>query len=257
MKIDFSTITVYELIALILSFTAIVIPVIKWAWNRWFVKPILNHLPTGKIYPSFDIMGSYLKIESVYGALNKPIVVKNIALRMIRNRDEKVLNQNWSAFYSPLTQTYNGGLAYSSEWAHPFRIEKDSLVTVFTVFEDFSHSLQRSLAKYDVEEKKFAKDCVKQSLGYNEALDMFKQQSFFKDVKDVLMQYFFWEIGKYDIELIVKYENEQRTFSYRFEINETEYEKLVHNMNEILFAPIKQEFNQPMDFQSVTLKLED
>ena len=149
MVVDFSKITVYEVIALIMSFIAIIVPFVKWAWQKWFVKPVLNHLPTGKVYPFFNKLGSYLKIESVYEARNKPIVVKNISLRMTRLRDEKKLNEKWSNFFSPMTQSFKGGLSYSAEGAHPFRIEIDSLTTAFTEFEDSHNTLHRSLSELD------------------------------------------------------------------------------------------------------------
>ena len=132
MVIDFSKITVYELIALILSFIAIMIPIVQWAWNKWIVKPILKLLPTGKINPYFNRSGSYLGIESVYEAINKPITVKHIALKIVRCRDEKKLNQVWSSFWSPITQRFSGNYSSTIEGAHPFRIEKNSITTAFT-----------------------------------------------------------------------------------------------------------------------------
>lgn len=180
MKIDFSTITVYELIALILSFIAIMIPIVQWAWNKWIVKPILKLLPTGKINPYFNRSGSYLGIESVYEAINKPITVKHIALKIIRCRDEKKLNQVWSSFWSPITQRFSGNYSSTIEGAHPFRIEKNSITTAFTEFEDLHNTLQRSLAEYDKDVDFFIKDCLTKMFLFNDTVEKFEQQPFFK-----------------------------------------------------------------------------
>lgn len=255
MKVDFSTITVYEVIALVLSFIAIVVPFIKWSWYKWVVKPVLKHLPTGKVYPCFNMSGSYLKVESVFEALNKPITVKNIALRMTRVRDEKKLNQNWSSFWSPVTQSFKEGFSSTSETAHPFRIEKDSLTTAFTEFEDPHNSLNRSLAEFEMERDFFIKDCLDKMLDYRAALDKFRESSMYKKMYDILLQEFFWSIGNYKIEIIVKYGKEKKVFSYNFDINEAEHNKLLHNLNETLIVPIKRAYQQRLDFSLVVLNL--
>ena len=257
MVIDFSKITVYELIALILSFIAIMIPIVQWAWNKWIVKPILKLLPTGKINPYFNRSGSYLGIESVYEAINKPITVKHIALKIVRCRDEKKLNQVWSSFWSPITQRFSGNYSSTIEGAHPFRIEKNSITTAFTEFEDLHNTLQRSLAEYDKDVDFFIKDCLTQMLPFNETVEKFEQQPFFKNMKDILLQEFFWDIGKYKIEILVKYDETEKSFSYEFEINEVEHNKLLHNLKETLLVPLKQAYKLPLGFQGVTLKLDD
>lgn len=256
MEIDFSKITVYEVIALFLSFIAIMIPIVQWAWNRWLVKPVLNHLTTGKINPCFNRSGSYLRIESVYEAVNKPITVKHIALKLIRCRDEKKLNQVWSSFWSPITQNFSGKYTSTIEGAHPFRIEKNSITTAFTEFEDLSNTLQRSLSEFDRDVDFFVKDCLGQMLPYSETIARFEKQTFYKNMKDALMKEFFWDIGKYKAEIVVKYDDSEKTFSYSFVINEVEYNKLKHNVEETLLSPIKQAYNMLFDFQVVSLKLD-
>lgn len=256
MVIDFSKITVYEVIALILSFIAIMIPIVQWAWNKWFVQPVLVHLPTGKINPCFNRSGSYLRIESVYEALNKPVTVKHIAIKLVRAKDEKKLNQVWSSFWSPITQNFSGKYASTIEGAHPFRIEKNSITTAFTEFEDLHGSLQRSLADFDKDVHFFIKECLDQMLPYGETVARFEKESFFANMKDALTQDFFWEIGKYEVEILVKYDDKEKSFLYSFEINEAEHNKLMHNLKETLLAPIKLAYNLPLDFQMVTLKLD-
>ena len=91
MVIDFSRITIYEIFALILSIIAILIPIIQWAWKKWIIKPVLYHLPTGRAYLFINRSGSYIQIEGVFEAKNKPTSVKNVTLKVLRVKDDKVL----------------------------------------------------------------------------------------------------------------------------------------------------------------------
>jgi hypothetical protein len=257
MVIDFSTITIYEVIALILSFIAIMIPIVQWAWNKWIVRPVLRHIPTGKLYPCFNAAGSYLRIESVYEALHKPITVKNIALRVTRLRDDVKLNLKWASFPCPVSQTSNDNFFVSYESAHPFRIERNSVVTAFTEFEDPDHLLQTFLAKNEGQKNIFAEKCINEGLDYNDALKKFKKQNFYKETNDFLTKCFFWYKGEYKIELIVKYEEKEEIFSHKFKIGEIEHDKLMCNLDETCLLPLKKAYKQALNLQWVTLQLDD
>ena len=111
--------TIYELFALILSIIAILIPIIQWAWKKWVIKPVLYHLPTGRAYLFINRSGSYIQIEGVFEAKNKPISVKNVALKVLRVKDDKVLNLRWSTFTSPMSQRMGGNYSSITETAHP------------------------------------------------------------------------------------------------------------------------------------------
>lgn len=255
MVVDFSKITVYEVIALALSFIAIIVPLIKWAWQRWFVQPILNHLPTGKVYLFFN-RGSYLRIESVYEALNKSITVKKISLRVTCNQNEKKLNENWLCFWSPVTSSSKDDFSSSSETARPFRIEKNSLVPAFTEFEAAQNLLRKKLVEYDRNVESLVQKCVYGGLGYDTALKKLEQQLFYTNMRNDLLHEFFWEIGTYKIEIIVKYEEKEKVFPSSFEITETEHDKLMHNLNEALLKKIKEMYKIPFDYCPVVVKLD-
>ncbi len=44
MIIDFTKITIYEILALLLSLIAILVPLFKWLWRTWFVKAKLKFI---------------------------------------------------------------------------------------------------------------------------------------------------------------------------------------------------------------------
>lgn len=122
--------TEYEKIAIALSTIAILIPIIQWAWKKWDVKAILSFHPTGRIMLFFNQSGSYVRFDGVYEAERKPITVKNISLKITREKDEHIYNLSWSSFISPVNQNITGNLVQTTEAAHPFRIEADSVVCV-------------------------------------------------------------------------------------------------------------------------------
>lgn len=257
MEVDFSKITVYEIIALILSFIAIVTPIVQWMWRKWVVKAILNHLPTGKVCACFNRSGSYLKIESVYEALRKPVSVKHIAIKMTRMQDDKKLNQVWSSFWSPVTQNFKGSYSSTIEGAHPFRVEANSITTAFTEFEDPQNTLNRSIVDFEQKIDFFIKDCLDRMYTFPMALEEFKKQSFYSEMRRLLEQEFFWKIGIFKVDLIVKYNETEKMFSYSFEINERDYEKLRHNLEETLIINIKNAYQVKFDFQNVVLNLNE
>lgn len=251
-----SKITVYEVIALTLSFIAIIVPLIKWAWQRWFVQPILNHLPTGKVYLFFNKAGSYLKIESVYEALNKPIIVRKISLRVSCDQNEKKLKENWLYFWSPVTLSSKDNFSSSTETAHPFRIEKNSLTIAFTEFEAAQNLLRKKLVEYDRNVESLVQKCVYGGLGYDSALKELEQQLFYTNMRNDLLREFFWEIGSYKIEIIVKYGENEKVFPDSFEITEAEHDKLMHNLNEVLLEKIKEMYKISSDYCFVVVKLD-
>ena len=83
MRIDFSTpMTFYELLAIVLAAIAIIIPIGQAAYKKWFITPKLCFFPTGRALLFFNQSGSYIRIDGVYEAENKPITIRKI-LRLI------------------------------------------------------------------------------------------------------------------------------------------------------------------------------
>lgn len=93
MAIDFDTpMTFYELLAVILAAIAIIIPIVQAIWKKWFKKAKLNYISNGKAKLLFNQSGSYLQIDGVYEAINKPISVKKVTVQINRQKDDAKLN---------------------------------------------------------------------------------------------------------------------------------------------------------------------
>lgn len=135
MIIDFTRITIYEILALVLSLIAILVPLFKWLWKTWFVKAKLKFIPNGKLLLFFNRSGAYVKIDGAYEALNKSITIKSSKVQVIRE-DNTALKQDWSVFISPVWQNFSGSIASSNEYAHPFRLESNSFICAFVEYAD-------------------------------------------------------------------------------------------------------------------------
>ena len=86
MIIDFTKITIYEILALLLSLIAILVPSFKWLWRTLFVKAKLKFIPNGKIILFFNKSGAYIRIDGAYEALNKSVTIKNGKVRITRGQ---------------------------------------------------------------------------------------------------------------------------------------------------------------------------
>ena len=107
MTFNFNTpMTFYEFLALCLSVLALILPLIKTVYKTWIQQPKLKFLPAGRTYLYFNQSGSYIRIDGVYEANVKPVSVKNIAIKIVRQKDDRVLNLSWGTFISPVNQ-YN------------------------------------------------------------------------------------------------------------------------------------------------------
>lgn len=258
MKINFDTpMTSYELLAIILSAIAILIPIAQWIWKKWITKPKLNHLITGRAFLFINRSGSYMQIEGVYDAQNKPILIRKISLKLVRKRDDKVLNLAWSVFVSPINQQFIGNFASTTETAHPFRIEQNSMVSAFTQFSDSFNSSERTFQPYYESLMKEASKLISKGYNYDQALAEYTKVDTYEKALSALQKELFWEIGKYMATLQVDYDHKTTNFIYEFEINAETSDLLSHNVKETLIAPLKDGYKVPYSFKSVQVELRD
>lgn len=255
MIIDFSKITIYEVFALVLSIIAILIPIIQWAWKKWVIKPVLHHLPTGRAYLFINMSGSYMQVEGVFEAKNKPISVKNITLKVLRTKDDKVLNLRWSTFTSPVSQRIVGNYSSITETAHPIRIEADSLICAFIEFADFYNSFSKTFQPhYDALVQQTDK-INPLNVPYDQAYQIYTSSDSYKIAKSLLDKELFWEIGQYEITLEAEYEKEKVQFLYKFSVNADDYKRIESNLSKTLAIPIKDLYKKPLSMQTVQVEL--
>lgn len=255
MTIDFSKITVYELLALILSIIAILIPIIQWAWKRWVVKPVLLHLPTGRAYLFINRSGSYMQIEGVFEAKSKPISVKSITLKVLRAKDDKVLNLRWSTFTSPVSQRTVGNFSSITETAHPIRIDADSMICAFIEFADFYDSFSKTFQPYYDALVQQTDKINPINVPYDQAYQIYTSCDSYKAAKSLIDKELFWEIGQYEVTLEAEYGKEKVQFLYQFSVNTDDYKRIESNLAEILAKPVKDLYVRPLAMQTVQVEL--
>lgn len=258
MTIDFDApMTFYELLAIILAAVAIIVPIMQVAWKKWIQKAKLNYISNGKVKLLFNQSGSYLQIDGVYEAINKPISVKNVTIRIIRQKDDAKLNLSWSSFRSPVYQNIAGNALQTTETAHPFRIEADSIMCAFIEFADAFDSFGKTFSK---ETKSLFDNIVqirKSYKEYTEALNKYQSSEDYKRVKSIIEKDFFWNIGQYNIEIKTYYKNKSVKYIFTFSISESDYEKLVLNIDESLISPLKDRFGIMRCYQWADIELKE
>lgn len=256
-KFDFSVpMTSYEFIAIILSAVAIIIPIFQAIWKKWIVRAKLKYYPTGRAYLYCNKSGSYISIEGVFEALRKPITVKKVSVSIERVKDSRKLNLQWSVFNSPVNQSIAGNYASSSEIAHPFRIEADSVMCAFTEFADSYNSAGKKIVPaFDKLSQKLMQIGVS-TMDYNAAKQAVMDTAEYAEAKLALENEFFWEIGKYNAVVTAQYSNKTVAFNHKFCIDKDDYDKLRANLEEVLISGVKSAYRVPFAMQSVSVEFE-
>lgn len=258
MKIDFSTpMTFYELVAIILAAVAIIIPIAQAVWKKWFITAKLSFLPTGRALLFFNQSGSYIRIDGVYESERKPISIKKIKIKVTRQRDERKLNLAWSSFISPVNQSMVGNYLQTTESAHPLRIEADSIICAFTEFGDAFDSFGKTFKAGTENLFKRIVEIGNYYQNYAEAAAFYKTTSEYAHAKEVLNKEFFWEIGKYDIDIEVNYNKEIKHFCYTISVGEYEHGLLMNNIDESLLSPLKSNYGVNWEYRTAFVELED
>ena len=258
MTIDFDTpMTFYELLAIILAAVAIIVPIVQVIWKKWIQRARLNYISNGKARLLFNQSGSYLQIDGVYEAINKPISVKKVSIQVNREKNNDKLNLTWSTFRSPIYQNIAGNALQTTETAHPFRIDADSIMCAFIEFADNFDSFGKT---FNQETKTLFESIAqirKDYDEYSEALSKYQSSEEYKRVRSIIEKDFFWNIGQYNIELTTFYKNKSVKYSFTFSISESDYKKLISNIEESLVSPLKDKFRIMRNYQWADVELKE
>lgn len=247
----------YEKLALIMSGVAILIPIVQWIWKKYIQKPRLNFLPTGRAFLFCNRSGSYIRIEGVYEAQKKPITVKNISVIVRRKKDDNQLRLQWSVFISPVNQSLIGNYMLSTETAHPFRIEADSIVSAFTEFSDPFDSAGKTLQPIFEKNQSIIAELRKENADYQTALIKFVETPEYAEAKSSMEKQLFWEIGQYAVTIEVQYGKKTERFAYEFEVNQAENDKMLSNIKESIISDLKSAYNIPLSMQTILVEIKE
>ena len=177
---------------------------------------------------------------------------------LTRERDEQKRNLVWTCLVSPVNQNLLGNFVQTTEAAHPFRVEADSVACAFAEYcnpsdtsgiksQKICSNLIPSIQKMIIEDKT-----------YDRALSILLKSDKYRDAKNELLSEFFWEIGKYKVDVTVEYgKQNQKVFSYEFSVSELEYMELKKNIDEALIVHLKQCYSKPLDFKTPTVEVRE
>jgi hypothetical protein len=253
------TMSQYETISIVVSVAAllmsILIPIFQWVWKKWIMNAIVKYYIAGEALLFFNQSGSYIRINGVLESERKAATIKKMKITIMRKHDERKLNFVWAVFISPVNQRTYGNYIQTTEAAHPFRVEADSVVCSFTEYSDPSDSSGKKIRRicadlYPIIQQVFT------GRSYNEAISDYCKSPEYIDAKNSLSSDFFWEIGEYYVDIIIEYGKQKtETFSYKFSVSEQNSMDLRKNIDESLIAKAKEYCQVPLAFNTPTVEL--
>ena len=249
--------TVYEKWALILSAIAILIPVIQVVYKKWIATAIVKLYPTGQATLFFNQSGSYIRLNGVIESERKSTTIRKMSLALTRKRDEHKLNLVWSSLISPVNQSMLGNYVQTTEAAHPFRVEADSVACAFVEYSDPSDSSGIKIRKICSDLTPSIQQVVA-GHSYDDALALFCKSPEYLDAKNSILSDFFWEIGKYSAVVSVEYgKKKTKTFSCEFFVTEQNSSDLRNNIDESLIAKVKECYRVPLAFKTPMVEINE
>lgn len=253
MSINFEQpMTVYEFIAIVLSVLALVIPVVKWAYDKFFKRLKIDFLPSGMITLFHNRSGSYISLGGVYEAKNKPTTIKEISAKVIRKVDNATLSLIWSVFPSPVFRNLAGNCETSFETAHPFKVEADTLAPAFVEFtnatsnmDEISNDILRPVVDASMP------ILSQPNIALFAADTGVKALPEYTTAKLALNDHFFWKAGTYEIILTTVHSKGSFDKKYEFQLSDEESTSIRHNIDNLLVIHVANHFRMSLQMSSV------
>lgn len=244
MKFDFSTpMTMYELIAMVLSTLALIMPVIRWGYDTFVKKLKIDFLPSGMITLFHNKSGSYISFGGVYEAINKSTTIEDISAKVIRKSDNATLSLTWSIFPSPVYRTVGGNYESSFETAHPFKVEADTLAPAFIEFRNTQTNMEEVSDEIRLPVVNASSPILYQPNASLPLVDAgVKSLPEYAQAKLALNDHFFWKHGDYEILLITKHSKGILEKTFNISLSMEESAKLRSNIDSILLIHVAEHF---------------
>ena len=175
--------SIYEKYSIVISAIAVLIsiltPIIQWAYKKWIKSAKVKYYPTGQATLFFNQSGSYIRE-------NKAVTIKKMSIALTRKRDEQKLNLVWTYLISPVSQSMLGNFVQTTEIAHPFRVEADSVACAFIEYGDPSNSSSIKIRKLCSDLKPiFQQNFVNKP--YKEAIEICTKTPEYMDAKNSML----------------------------------------------------------------------
>jgi hypothetical protein len=251
----------YEKISVIISIIAlavsILIPLIKFLYKRSIKAELIYH-STKRAQLYCNRSGSYVKIDGVYESKNKNSIINIVEVNIKRKSDGNTLCLPWSSFVSPVVQSFSRDIASTSETAHQFKVEADSITCAFIEFGDFHGYPTKRIMPY------FEQYCILvNSIAFNnqpftQNLDYIANQKEYIELNNNIHKELFWQIGDYEITIKTDYNNNMKLESkFTFTVSESDYKKIEANISELLATVLKDYYRMPYSMQPIIVELKE
>lgn len=244
--------TVYELIAIILSVLALIIPAIKWGYDKFFKRLKIDFLPSGMITLFHNKSGSYISLGGVYEAQNKATTIKEISAKVIRKSDNATLSLMWSTFPSPVYRGVAGNYESSFETAHPFKVEADTLVPAFVEFANMESNMDETTNNILRPVENASLPILSQgNIALLAADSGVKALPEYNAAKLSLNDYFFWKKGTYEVILTTVHSKGSFDKKYEVRLSKEESDMIRQNIDNLLVLHVAKHFRLTLPMNSI------
>lgn len=244
-----NAISYYEIITAIVAVIALIQPWVIKLWNLMFKKATITFIPSGKMKLFYNRSGAYVQIGGVIEARNQDIIIKNISAKITRLCDNAELKMDWNSFDVPVYQSVAGNLVTTTEIARPIKIKSNDLSPVFVEFRNVDDLFLDQLAeKYNALTAQ-ARTIAKTTISLEDAREKFKSTSEYQNIKEDLLESFYWKVSQYVIEISVYYGNNAiKCFSYKFSLDQTEITEFKKDIEKAMDTAIDNLYGQVPHF---------
>ena len=243
--------TPYEIIATILAVIALVQPWVIAAWKKFFKPLKVTFIPTAKIKLFYNRSGAYIYLGGVIEAKNRPAVIKNISVKVIRQSDKAELAMEWSSFEVPVFQSVGGNSVTASEIARPFMIGANGLNPIFVEFANSDTQVADRLGK--IYEKLIfeSKSISNTNTPFEQAKAQLQGIPEYQTFREELLENFYWRVSDYQVELAISHsDNKVETYRYWFSLNQNEIDEFRKNIDEAMLCELKTLYYQPIHLKT-------
>jgi len=240
--------TPYEIIATILAVVALIQPWIITMWKKFFKPLKVTFIPSAKIKLYYNRSGAYIYLGGVIEAKNRPAVIKDISVKVIRQSDKAELAMDWSSFMVPVFQSVGGNSVTTSEIARPFMIGANGLNPIFVEFANADIQVIDRLSKIHEKLKLESRRIFNTNTPFDQAKNQLQTMPEYQAFREELLENFYWKISDYKIELTINHDdNKTETYVYLFSLDQDEVSDFKKNIDEAMLCELETLYYQPVN----------
>lgn len=259
MKFDFSQpITTYEFIAIILSTIALLIPILKFLYNKFICKARIELILFDNLKLFFNKSGPYCRVGIAINCLKQDSTISRFNMKIIREEDNATLKLGNCTFLPTITQSVSGNYLVSQETSHPFNVKKDGIIPIVMEFSLSNNEVVNELKMVFTDNINYVNRELKDSTEYEQIKKRLLANDKYIEGSKRLLEEFFWKKGNYKMVIYCNYNNsycEKKVFN--FNITTQESEKLKNNIQEAFLSDLNQNFFIPNNFYVLQKDIED